>query len=132
MCRKKPPGAQERTTEAQGEAASTQDQPTGAKVPVDLEHVLGAKPGPSPEEMEFVVTMQGSWTDARRIGRDEGRTEGRAEEAARNLLTVFRVRGVTVPDTVRERILAEKDPARIERWHEQAILAASASEVLDS
>jgi hypothetical protein len=105
------------------------------KVLVDLEHVLGAKPGPTPEEEEFVVSMQGSWTDARRLGRaegrDEGRTEGRAEEAARNLLTVLRVRGVAVPDTVRERILEEKDSARIERWIERAILAASAAEVLD-
>jgi hypothetical protein len=32
---------------------------------------------------------------------------------------------------VRERIVAEKDPARIERWLERAILAASAAEVFD-
>jgi hypothetical protein len=101
------------------------------KVLVDLEHVLGAKPSSTPEEEEFVVSMQGSWTDARRIGRNEGRDEGRAEEAARNLLTVLRVRGVVVPDAVRERILAEKDPARLERWLERAILAASAAEVFD-
>src|SRR5262249_50871906 len=41
------------------------------------------------EEEEFVVSMQDSWMDTRRIGReegrDEGRTEGCAEEAARNL-----------------------------------------------
>src|SRR6185436_5075084 len=43
-------------------------------------------------------------------GRDQGRTEGRAEEAARNVLTVLRVRGIAVPDDVRERILAQKEP----------------------
>jgi hypothetical protein len=56
--------------------------------------------------------------------------QGRTEEAARNLLTVLRVRGVTVPEADRARILAEQDPARLERWHERAILAASVAEVL--
>ena len=64
-------------------------------------------------------------------GKAEGKTEGQVENAARNLLTVLRVRGLAVPDAARERILAEKDPARLERWHERAILAASAAEVID-
>jgi predicted transposase/invertase (TIGR01784 family) len=49
----------------------------------------------------------------------------------RAVLTVLRVRGIAVPDVARERILAEKDPARLERWHERAILAASVDEVID-
>ncbi|WP_433931184.1 hypothetical protein AB3662_43690 [Sorangium cellulosum] len=64
-------------------------------------------------------------------GRKEGRTEGRAEEAARAVLTALRVRGIAVPDTARERILAEKDPETLERWLEQAVVAASLAEVLD-
>ena len=64
-------------------------------------------------------------------GRDQGRTEGRAEEAARALLTVLRVRGIAVPDAARERILTQKDPERLERWHERAIVAESVAEVLD-
>jgi hypothetical protein len=64
-------------------------------------------------------------------GRGEGRAEGRAEEAARALLTVFRVRGIAVPDAARERILAQKDPEQLERWLERAIVAASIAEVLD-
>ena len=60
----------------------------------------------------------------------QGRAEGRAEEAARAVLTALRVRGVTVPEADRARILAEKDPARLEQWHERAILAASVAEVL--
>ena|GEM_PF-3008711 len=87
--------------------------------------------------------MQGTWKEARKLGRDEGRAEGRdeartegrnegrTEEAARAVLTVLRVRGIAVPDAARERILAEKDPARLERWHERAILAASVAEVID-
>ncbi len=78
--------------------------------------------------------LQGTFTQAREWGLDEGlakgRTEGRAEEAARNLLTVLRVRGIAVQDAVRERILAETDPTCLERWLERAVLAASAAEVI--
>jgi hypothetical protein len=61
----------------------------------------------------------------------QGRTEGRTEEAARALLTVLRVRGIAVPDAVRERILAQKDPERLERWLEKAALASSVTAVID-
>jgi len=64
-------------------------------------------------------------------GLSQGRAEGRAEEAARNLLTVLRVRGIPVPDTVRERILAQKDLERLERWLEKAAVAASATAIID-
>jgi hypothetical protein len=69
--------------------------------------------------------------EAHEQGRDEGLREGRAEEAARAVLTAFRVRGIAVPDAARERILAERDPARLERWHEKAIVAASLGDVFD-
>jgi hypothetical protein len=61
----------------------------------------------------------------------QGRDEGEATARARDVLTVLRVRGITVPDTARERILAEKDPARLARWVERSILAASVAEVMD-
>lgn len=61
----------------------------------------------------------------------EGLTRGRTQEAVRNLLSVLRVRGIAVPDGVRERILAETDPERLERWLDKAAVAASVSEVLD-
>jgi hypothetical protein len=57
--------------------------------------------------------------------------QGRAEARAADVLTVLRVRGVAVPDAARERILAEKDPARLERWHERAILVLSVADVID-
>ncbi len=64
-------------------------------------------------------------------GLTEGLTKGRTEEAARNLLTVLRVRGIAVPDAVRERILDQKDPERLERWLEKAVVASSVAAVLD-
>jgi hypothetical protein len=70
-------------------------------------------------------------TEGRTEGRAEGRTEGRTEEAVRALLTVLRVRGIAVPDAVRERILDQKDPERLERWLEKAAVAASVNAVLD-
>jgi hypothetical protein len=57
--------------------------------------------------------------------------QGRTQEAARNLLTVFRARGIAVPDDVRERILAQQDPERLERWLEKAVVAPSVASVLD-
>ncbi len=61
----------------------------------------------------------------------EGRTEGRTEASARALLTVLRVRGIAVPDAVRERILAQKDPERLERWLEKAVVASSVGAILE-
>ena len=53
------------------------------------------------------------------------------EEGARALLTVLRVRGITVSDIARERILAQQDPEQLARWHERAVTATSLAEVLD-
>jgi hypothetical protein len=64
-------------------------------------------------------------------GRDEGRDQGRVEARARDVLTVLRVRGIDVPEAVRERILAQKDLERLERWLEKAAVSTSLAEVLD-
>ena len=118
---------------------------------VELQQRFEKKRRRTREEEEFVMTMQGTWKEARKLGRDEGldegrtqgrdegrtqgrdegRTQGRAEEAARAVLTALRVRGLAVPDAARARILAQKDPERLERWLEKAIFAASLEDVLD-
>ena len=64
---------------------------------LNLRHVIGSQPSRTPEEQEFIMTMHKTWADARREGRDEGRVE----EAARAVLTVLRVRGITVPEAAR-------------------------------
>jgi hypothetical protein len=90
---------------------------------VDLERALGQKPSRTPEEKEIVAMLQGTFTEARKWGRAEG--------MACALLAALRVRGIPVPDAARERILAERDPALLERWVERAIVAASVAEVFD-
>jgi hypothetical protein len=70
-------------------------------------------------------------TEGLNRGLTEGLNKGRTDEAARNLLTVLRARGLTVSDAVRERILAQRDPERLERWLEKAAVAASVAAVLD-
>ncbi|MEO7591877.1 MAG: hypothetical protein ABI134_11760 [Byssovorax sp.] len=64
-------------------------------------------------------------------GEAKGEAKGEATARARDVLTVLRVRGIAVPDAVRELILAQKDPARLESWLEKAAIAASLAEVLD-
>ena len=47
------------------------------------------------------------------------------------MLTVFRVGGLAVSDADRQRILAQKDLAQLERWLERAVVASSVAEVID-
>lgn len=102
--------------------ADAHERSVAEQILVHLQRALAKKPSRTPEEEEFIVSMQSTWEKAREIGR--------TEEAARAVLTVLRVRGITVPDAARERILAQKDPERLERWLEKAAVAASATEVV--
>lgn len=64
--------------------------------------------------------------------------EARAEQAeaqaidarTRGVLAVLRARGLAISDAARERILAERDANRLDRWLEAAVGAASVEEVL--
>jgi hypothetical protein len=90
---------------------------------ISLQHTLENRPNRTPEEEAFIVKAIKTWADARR--------ETRTEERARSVMTVLRVRGVAVPAAAQKRILAEKDPERLERWLERAVVAASITEVID-
>ena len=92
-----------------------------------LQQRLGKKPARTPEEEEFIVTMHSTWEKAREMGRDEGEIAGRAFA----VLTLLQARGIAVPDAARERVLAQKDLARLERWLVKAAAASSLAEVLD-
>jgi hypothetical protein len=54
-----------------------------------------------------------------------------AQGEARALLTVLRVRGIDVPEADRERVLAQGDPERLQRWLERAATATTLAQVLD-
>jgi hypothetical protein len=103
--------------------ADAPERAVAEQILLHLQHVLGKKASRTHEEQEFIVTMHNTW--------EKARAEGRAEEAARAVLTALRVRGLAVPDAVRERILAQKDLERLERWHERAVVAASIDDVID-
>ncbi|MFT3767257.1 MAG: hypothetical protein QM820_17300 [Minicystis sp.] len=103
--------------------ADAYERTVAEDVLVHLQRALGNKPSRNPAEEEFIVIVTTNWRQARELGR--------LEEAARAVLTAFRVRGIAVTDAERERILAEQDLGRLERWHERAILAASVADVLD-
>ncbi len=53
-----------------------------------------------------------------------------AEGKASALLIVLRGRGIAVPDVARDRILAEKDPTRLERWLEKVGTSSTVAEIL--
>jgi hypothetical protein len=59
------------------------------------------------------------------------RKMGEATGRAHALLAVLRARGISVPEAAREHILGQKDPERLERWIERAVVAASVDEVVD-
>jgi hypothetical protein len=63
-------------------------------------------------------------------GRSEGRSEGRAEGRAEAIVQVLQARGLAIPEDVRERILACRDPATLDRWIARAALVPSATEVV--
>lgn len=93
------------------------------RILLTLQQAIRREPNPTPDEQEFTMEMFSTW--------EEGRAEAVAETRAHDVLTVFRVRGIAVPDAAREHILAEKDADRLKRWHEKAIVATSVSDVLD-
>ena len=107
-----------------------------------LRHALERAPKRSPLEEEFIVTMYKTWDDARDEGREEGlelglkRGEKRGEKKglvkgqAAAILTVLRARRIPVSEAARARIRSEKDPARLKRWLERAIVARSVTAVL--
>ncbi|MEW2401580.1 hypothetical protein [Streptomyces sp. NPDC046862] len=61
--------------------------------------------------------------------RDEGRVQGETRRAAEDILDVLEVRGMDVPETVRERIAACDDLETLRHWHRRAVIAPSADAI---
>jgi hypothetical protein len=64
-------------------------------------------------------------------GRAEGRAEGVLQGQSNMLLAILHARGLAVGPAERARIVAERDPARLERWVVRAGTCASVRELLD-
>jgi hypothetical protein len=61
-----------------------------------------------------------------------GKAKGKAEGEAKAVLAVLRTRGIPVPSEARERILACRDIAQLDRWIEHAVTVASIDVLLDA
>ncbi|MBT2677083.1 hypothetical protein J7E95_41145 [Streptomyces sp. ISL-14] len=61
--------------------------------------------------------------------RDEGRAKGETQRATEDVLEVLEVRGIHVPEAVRERITSCDDPETLRRWHRRAVTAPTAEEI---
>lgn len=62
--------------------------------------------------------------------RAEGREEGIYRGQAQAVVAVLAARGVSLDPGERDRILGERDPARLERWIARAIVCTSVAELL--
>jgi hypothetical protein len=85
-------------------------------------HALQRKPNRDPLEEEFMDAMYTTMEDYR--------AEGHAQGSAKALLIMLQGRGISVPDAVRERILAERNPEQLTRWLERAGVATSIEDLL--
>jgi hypothetical protein len=117
------PGLADAMAELAALPPEAHERKVAEEILIHLQNALAKKPSRSPEEEEFIVKMQKTWEHAR--------VEGVLEANAQAVLTALRVRGLAVSEAQRKRILAEKNPARLERWLEKAIVAASVAEVFD-
>jgi hypothetical protein len=62
-------------------------------------------------------------------GRAEGRAEGEARRAAQDVLDILEVRGIVIPEAVRERITGCGDPEVLRHWLRRAVTAPTAEDV---
>ncbi|MFF9900462.1 hypothetical protein [Streptomyces longispororuber] len=62
-------------------------------------------------------------------GREEGRAEGRAQGRAEVVVRILELRGVAVPDAVRERVMGCGDMSILDVWFDRALVAGSAEEL---
>ncbi|MFF3496800.1 hypothetical protein ACFYWS_36295 [Streptomyces sp. NPDC002795] len=68
----------------------------------------------------------------REAGRVEGREQGRLQDRAEMTLRILEWRGLTVPDVVRERVLACTDADQLTVWAEQAVHVSDAGDLFGS
>ena len=95
-----------------------------------LQRALRRKAKPTPEEQEFIVSMQSIVQRLRDEGRMEGRMEGEVLGGRRLLRRVLAARQLVPNRAEAARIDACDDFSTTERWIEQAMTAQSVGEAL--
>ncbi|WP_432839168.1 hypothetical protein [Dactylosporangium sp. CA-092794] len=79
----------------------------------------------------FMTTMVGEYhSELFRELAAQHEARGKAEGEGRAVLTVLGVRGIAVPDAIREQILGCTDLAQLETWLGRAVTAATAEDVV--
>ncbi|MFF9761274.1 MULTISPECIES: hypothetical protein [Streptomyces] len=57
--------------------------------------------------------------------------EGAARRAVEDVLDILEVRGIDIPDAVRERVTGCGDPEILRHWHRRAVTAPTAAEIFE-
>ena len=65
------------------------------------------------------------------MGRARGQPEGAARRAAEDVLDILEVRGIDIPEAVRERVTDCDDPEILRHWHRRAVTAPTAEEIFE-
>jgi predicted transposase YdaD len=68
--------------------------------------------------------------EAEAKGRAEGEAKGKAEGKVLSVLTILDVRGIAVPEEVRQRLLACQDSERLDEWLRRSVTAATLDDLL--
>jgi hypothetical protein len=93
--------------------------------------VLMTLPAAARARLEELMST-GTWeykSDFARRYYGQGREEGRAEGEARAVLGVLEVRGISVPDAARERIMGCTDLDQLETWVRRAVTVSTVEEL---
>ncbi|WP_086794630.1 hypothetical protein [Streptomyces thermovulgaris] len=67
--------------------------------------------------------------ELREEGREKGRAEGETRRAAEDVLAILEVRGIDIPEAVRERITTCGDPEILRHWLRRAVTAPTAEAI---
>ena len=124
------PGLAEAVAELAALPRNAHERVVAGGIVLRLEGRLLGEPTLTPEEV--IVRIFNSFEELEDHAEARGRREGLREGEALALLTLLGGRGIPVPDAARERILAERRKAQIERWIKRASVATSLADVLDA
>ena len=114
--------------------ANAHERAVASTILLALQHALGSKPNRTTEDKEIIVDLQRMGEKllekACKKASKKARNEGHLEQARSALRRVLAVRGLTTNPDDEARIEGCTTLATLERWHDQALTAASAAEAL--